>query len=320
MTSHIVAVGGGQVTAEITRAALALTKKDQPSVFVCGLASALPDTAELSAEELFRKRHGLHNVFAPPAFSGLSAEKHGWGSMPWPRDSPYLIEKQRQVDSPDVLDQLAKADLMFLCGGDQRVLLSVLPGTAFLRQLTWQWLKGETLIMGTSAGLQVLSEWALTGDPCTKMRSPSAVEESVGQGLVDTVRGFGFISGVIFDQHFIRRKRFGRLFSALTDHPSLTGVGVDEDTALVISGLPGNNANKISIIGERQIFIAKPCGPSAGTFNCSFVRADQPFPVPLHLGSGPQPESSTTQERRLSRESEHGDSSLFTLHRGETCS
>lgn len=317
MTSHIVAIGGGQVTAPITKGAINLTKKEQPTVFVCGLASALPETAERCAEELFRKRHDLQNVFAPPGFSGLSAEKQGWGPMPWPRDDSSLLEKRRKVDSARVLSDLEKSDLVFFCGGDQRVLLSVLPGTTFLRQLTCQWLRGDTLIMGTSAGLQVLSEWALTGDPSSNAPTPCATEERVGPDLVETVKGFGFVAGVIFDQHFIRRKRFGRLFSALADHTSLTGVGVDEDTALVITGQPGHLAQEIGVVGDGQVFVAKPCGPHASSFHCSFVGANQPFPVALQIGSGPQHES-PTPECILRRDSGRGDSTRHTHDQGET--
>jgi cyanophycinase len=320
MTSHIIAVGGGRVTEEITNAALERTGKSNPAIFVCGLASAMPDTASRCADELFRMRHGLSSVFAPEGLSGLCPEDRGWGSLPWPPNEPALVEKKQLLDSDTLLSDLQKSDLVFFCGGDQRTLLTILTGSSFLRQLTSQWHSGHTAIMGTSAGLQVLSEWALTGDAEAGMNASCASGEAVGPGLVQTVPGLGFIAGAVFDQHFIRRKRFGRLFCALADHPLLTGVGVDEDTALIMSGRPGQDAQHIEVIGQAQVFVAQPSSPDASSLQCSFIKAGQNFPFPLQMGLGPKHESAIPSVHKKSRlvETKGTSQAPNTVHQGGT--
>ena len=118
-------------------------------------------------------------------------------------------------------------------GGDQSRLAGLLLGTKALDSLYRRYKEGA-VIGGTSAGASVMSSVMLTG----KRRSPRSPEDgelqNIARGMQEVSEGFGFFKGAIVDQHFMRRARYNRLISAILDHPQLLGVGIDEETALLV--------------------------------------------------------------------------------------
>jgi cyanophycinase len=89
-------------------------------------------------------------------------------------------------------------------------------------------------IGGTSAGASVMSNAMLTGRG-RRLKGPEAAElRKIARGMADVALGFGFFPGAIVDQHFMQRARYNRLLSAVLDHPQLLGVGIDEETALLV--------------------------------------------------------------------------------------
>lgn len=75
------------------------------------------------------------------------------------------------------------------------------------------------------------------------------------KGMVDTVAGFGLLQDVLIDQHFSQRGRMGRLLSAFSANPGLLGIGLDEDTAIVIDRqgcLEVLGSNMVTIIDGRE--------------------------------------------------------------------
>ncbi len=118
-------------------------------------------------------------------------------------------------------------------GGDQSRLTSLLLGTKALDTVYRRYREGA-VIGGTSAGASVMSSVMLTG----KRRSPRTREESeqqnIARGMQEVSEGFGVFQGAIVDQHFMHRARYNRLISAVLDHPQLLGVGIDEETALLV--------------------------------------------------------------------------------------
>lgn len=118
-------------------------------------------------------------------------------------------------------------------GGDQSRLAGLLLGTKALDSLYRRYREGA-VIGGTSAGASVMSSVMLTG----KRRSPRSPEDgelqNIARGMQEVSEGFGFFKGAIVDQHFMRRARYNRLISVILDHPQLLGVGIDEETALLV--------------------------------------------------------------------------------------
>lgn len=132
-----------------------------------------------------------------------------------------------------VVKHLEKFDAYWFSGGDQSRLLKALAGTPALDVIVQRYKEGAT-IGGTSAGASVMSTVMLTG----RMQKPHNEEEvellNIAKGMMEVSKGFGVIKGAIVDQHFMKRARYNRLVSAVLDHPQLIGIGIDEETALLV--------------------------------------------------------------------------------------
>lgn len=125
--------------------------------------------------------------------------------------------------SVELLDQ---ATGVFMTGGNQLKLTAVLTGTPVGRAIIEAHKRGA-VVGGTSAGCSILAEHMIAfgaSGPTPKQR--------MGQ----MAAGLGLIPGVILDQHFTQRNRYGRLLGLVAQSPSLLGLGVDEDTAAVFQG------------------------------------------------------------------------------------
>lgn len=118
-------------------------------------------------------------------------------------------------------------------GGDQLRLAATLLGTRALETIERRFWEGA-VVGGTSAGAAVMSNAMLTGRG-RRLKGPEAAElRKIARGMTDVGLGFGFFPGAIVDQHFMQRARYNRLLSAVLDHPQLLGVGIDEETALLV--------------------------------------------------------------------------------------
>ncbi len=118
-------------------------------------------------------------------------------------------------------------------GGDQSRLAATLLATRALETIERRFEEGA-VIGGTSAGAAVMSNAMLTGRG-RRLKGPEAAElRKIARGMADVSLGFGFFPGAIVDQHFMQRARYNRLLSAVLDHPQLLGVGIDEETALLV--------------------------------------------------------------------------------------
>lgn len=113
---------------------------------------------------------------------------------------------------------------IFFTGGDQLRITSVLGGTR-LDEAFHRVYQNGAILAGTSAGASVMSETMIVGGEETEAPQKNTVQMAPGMGL---------ISGVVLDQHFAQRGRLGRLLTAVAQHPHILGIGIDEDTAVVV--------------------------------------------------------------------------------------
>lgn len=120
---------------------------------------------------------------------------------------------------------VAQASAVFMTGGDQSRLVSILAGTAVHQAMQAAWRERGACISGTSAGASALSEHMAVGGPTDLLPR---------KGMMPLGAGLGFLRSVVLDQHFSQRRRFARLLSVVAQNPTLLGAGIDEDTALVI--------------------------------------------------------------------------------------
>ncbi|WP_426490054.1 cyanophycinase [Hymenobacter sp. 102] len=136
------------------------------------------------------------------------------------------ISEHHPADSPDTLRRLRKAGLVFFSGGDQERITDFLHGTEFLRVLLERYQQeAGFVIAGTSAGAAVMPElMVVEGYGWRALR----------KGGMLTSTGLGLLPRLLIDQHFVERGRFGRLAHALLAHPMCLGIGLAEETGIII--------------------------------------------------------------------------------------
>lgn len=135
----------------------------------------------------------------------------------------YVDDRNEALDEAcgAVIDEAAG---VFFSGGDQLRLASLVGDTPLERRLCALHDRGG-VIAGTSAGASMMSETMLVAGPGS---------ESYRLGDLRMAPGLGLIAGVIIDQHFAERGRIGRLLGAVAHNPRLLGLGIDEDSAIVV--------------------------------------------------------------------------------------
>ncbi len=153
------------------------------------------------------------------------------------------IKVRDDCDREDLLDTLKQADGIFMTGGNQLRLSTIIGGTQVGRAIRDASARGAH-VAGTSAGAGFMSEHmiAFGGEGLL----PRA-------GLVTMAPGLGLTNRVVVDHHFAERARLGRLMTALSFNPFAIGLGLDEDTAAFIG--PDNVLN---IVGSGSVTLVDP--------------------------------------------------------------
>jgi len=153
----------------------------------------------------------------------------------------FIQNRGAANDGEEILLKLEKADMILFTGGDQKQLIEHLRGTKFHELMLQRYLHEDFIIAGTSAGAMALSDLSLLGEKRGTIYEKKDL-------IMD--KGFGFINQVIIDTHFMQRARLERLAEAIALYPEKLGIGVGEDTALVIS--EGNNCE---VIGSGKVIL-----------------------------------------------------------------
>lgn len=159
------------------------------------------------------------------------------------------------------LDQISKASGVFLSGGDQNRIMGVLADGELLKVVRERYKKGVPF-GGTSAGAAAMSYPMMTGDADLKLLDGKQV---------GTRPGIGFIPKVMFDQHFLVRQRHNRLFGWLMLNRDFLGVGIDEDTAVLIE-----DNRKMTVAGPTQVMIVD-ANRKDGAMSTWFLKAGEHF-------------------------------------------
>ncbi|WP_411676596.1 cyanophycinase [Caproicibacter sp.] len=132
------------------------------------------------------------------------------------------ISNREQAESPENCSAISKSKCVFFTGGDQLRITSILGGTKVNDELKKLYFDGG-IIMGTSAGASAMtSTMVVQGND----------NEPARKCTLKMAPGLGLLSGVIIDQHFDQRGRFGRLLCGIAENPDVLGIGIDEDTAI----------------------------------------------------------------------------------------
>ncbi|HEV7506168.1 MAG TPA: cyanophycinase [Thermoanaerobaculia bacterium] len=220
----VMAIGGAEDKVRekiVLRRFVAEAGGPDASIVVLATASEMPETGERYAD----------------LFYGLDAGRV---------EVLRIRTREDALDAgPEALDALEGASGFFMTGGSQLRISSALGGTPLTALLRRRHAEGM-VVAGTSAGAAVLS------------RHMISMGESGGtprRRLVQMAQGLGFAPDLLIDQHFRRRDRMGRLVTALSYNPDPLGVGVDEDTAAMVSA-----DGVLTVVGAGAVTVVDASG------------------------------------------------------------
>lgn len=157
-----------------------------------------------------------------------------------------IIETRDDAFNPEFAELIENSRGVFLGGGNQMKLIGLLSGTPVGDALWNHYAAGGT-VCGTSAGAAALTEMTLAGNEIDE--EGSLVEQYVGPGL-------GLLDfQTLIDTHFSQRRRLYRLFVAIAEYPHIMGLGIDEDTAMIVKGEVGTVVGKggVTFVDGRTV-------------------------------------------------------------------
>jgi cyanophycinase len=201
--SVLVAIGGNEdkeKDLDVLKQTILLSNKKEPHIELITTASSMP------------KETGVSYI---AAFEKISAKNV----------KLMDIRTREQTGNPEYVERLKNADVIFFTGGDQLRITSTLGGTPILETIKSRYFNEKCIIAGTSAGASAMSETMIyEGEIC----------EALCKGKVQLTSGIGLVKNVVIDSHFIKRGRFSRLMDIVTTNPGTIGLGLGEDTGVVI--------------------------------------------------------------------------------------
>ena len=158
------------------------------------------------------------------------------------------VETREEAMSERKLRVLDDADGVFFTGGDQLKITSLLGDSPIFQRLH-EIYDGGGVIAGTSAGASAMTETMLVR---------GAGSSSFRIGDLQMAPGLGLVSGLVVDQHFAERGRVGRLMGAVAQNPANLGIGIDEDTAIVLH--PGPRGPTFRVLGSGAVYVVDGSG------------------------------------------------------------
>ncbi|HWQ71656.1 MAG TPA: cyanophycinase [Desulfitobacteriaceae bacterium] len=178
------------------------------------------------------------------------------------------VSDRDQANAREIAQQLEAASGVFFTGGDQLRITGLLGGTLLGRTLHHLYEKGIT-IAGTSAGASVMSDAMIVGGEASTPR----------RDTLAMAPGLGLLRAVVIDQHFAQRGRIGRLLSAIAQNPYVLGVGIDEDTAIMVQP-----DGQFLVVGSQSVTVVDAA--SSNITNVSESAPEQALvlsPVIMHV-------------------------------------
>ena len=151
------------------------------------------------------------------------------------------IRSYYEANDPYNLRLLDDCDCLMFSGGDQSEIVKHIKGTLMNELILRRLKEGQFVVAGTSAGAMCMSREMIAG---------GSSSEAFRKGNVKMSKGMSFIDNAIIDSHFIQRGRFGRLAEALAQFPEKLGIGLSEDTGIIIK-----EGNQCKVIGSGMVIL-----------------------------------------------------------------
>lgn len=172
-------------------------------------------------------------------------------------------EVRSDVIFEDVQERLQLANALFFAGGDQLKLTSVYGGTEMMKFIKNRYIDDKLVVGGTSAGAMALS---------TPMIYGGVGKDEMIAGNVKVTTGLEFLRDVCVDTHFVDRGRFVRIAQVLAENPASIGIGIEEDTAIIV-----REGTHVEVIGNGVVIIID-ASASNGT---NITRFDGKTPITI---------------------------------------
>lgn len=152
------------------------------------------------------------------------------------------IRNREDAMRTDYIDRIKNCDAVMFSGGNQLRLSSTFGGTEFLQAIRQRYMsEADFIVAGTSAGAMAMSSTMIYEGNATRAHL---------KGEVKITTGLAFMDNVIFDSHFEKRGRFSRLAQAVASNPSCIGIGLGEDTGMIVT-----EGNRMQAIGSGLVII-----------------------------------------------------------------
>lgn len=150
------------------------------------------------------------------------------------------IRDRREAYEEENVRKLHGAEVVFFTGGDQLRITSQVGDSPIYQHMMSVFQQGGTIV-GTSAGAAAMPETMLVSGPS---------DETNAVGDLHMAPGLGLIQGMVIDSHFAQRGRIGRLLGAVAQNPKNLGIGIDEDTAIVVE-----HGKRFKVVGSGAVYV-----------------------------------------------------------------
>lgn len=177
--------------------------------------------------------------------------------------SVLKIENRETALAQETFDRVIAADVIFFTGGDQLRLTSIIGGTPIHDAVLQKYNEEDFIYVGTSAGAHSASK---------SMIYQGSSKEALLKGEIKITSGLGLIDHVIIDTHFVQRGRIGRLFQAVVSNPKTLGIGLGEDTGLLIK-----SGNEMEALGSGLVILVD--GRHVSDTNITDVDMGEPISI-----------------------------------------
>lgn len=176
----------------------------------------------------------------------------------WRQLGARKVVSLADLADPNSRKELSTATVVWMPGGSQNKLAAAIQKAKLTEVILARYQEGA-VIGGTSTGAAVMAETMLQGGPPVL---------AMTTGTTQVADGLGLWPEVIIDMHFLKRQRFARLFNAVLDHPDKIGVGIDEETAVLV------HEGRWQILGKSSVVVVdarqstshgKPGEPASAT-------------------------------------------------------
>ncbi len=151
----------------------------------------------------------------------------------------FYIDQPEQARDPKYLDVFDNAKTVYFTGGDQLKITTKIGGTPILERIL-EIYNDDGVIAGTSAGAAAMGTTMLVG---------SELSDNHKVGNWRMAPGLGLVEDILIDQHFAQRGRIGRLLGAVALNPGVLGIGIDEDTAIIVK------EESFAVIGSNAVYV-----------------------------------------------------------------